>query len=64
MNNMQHNFAIGDKVEYINNGQTGVISRVKVLGMGMCCGVEVIWDDPLKIRKIFQKDEHNQLKKL
>jgi hypothetical protein len=64
MEHMQHNFNIGDKVEYLKNGKTGVVTRVKVLGMGICCGLEVTWDDPLSIKKIFQKDEHNQLKKL
>ena len=61
---MEHYFNIGDKVEYLKNGKTGVVTRVKVLGMGICCGLEVTWDDPLSIKKIFQKDEHNQLKKL
>jgi hypothetical protein len=64
MQNMEHHFNIGDKVEYLKNGHTGVVSRIKVLGMGICCGIQVTWDDPLRIRKIFQKHEHDQLKKL
>lgn len=61
---METHLVVGDKVENIKNGKTGIVSRVRVLGMALCCGVEVTWDDPILIKKIFQKDEINQLKKL
>lgn len=61
---MEHKFNVGDPVEYMKNGKTGTVSRVKVLGMGICNGIEVTWDDKLTIKKIFQKDEYDQLKKL
>ena len=61
---MEHPFNVGDKVEYLKNSKTGVVSRVKVLGMGICKGIEVTWDDGLSVKKIFQKVEYDQLKKL
>jgi hypothetical protein len=61
---MEHKFDVGDTVEYLKNGKTGTVSRVKVLGMGICNGIEVTWDDKSSIKKIFQKDEYDQLKKL